>query len=99
MKTVFDLATREELIILFGDLKDSEEKNAELIESHRQGICGNESYNKFNLAMLFSLRGDEMKANEIAESIADFGYRYTALDLINGTCKLRREYAEKNEKK
>lgn len=74
IKTIFDIATEEELLALFGNPKKVEEFAALTLRSADVNLAC--------FAMLFKLRGDEKSANYYAMHIQDHTARVNTFELI-----------------
>jgi len=71
METVFDLATPQELVELFGEDFDDADG-----EYHRQCAIEDADYGLALFASLYSIRGDMARADAYAERIQDVQRRF-----------------------
>ena len=75
MVTVFELATPEELVGLFGKEGPNLPEHLCDYKLERQGVIEDSDYNFAKLASLYAMRGDMRQADEYIAQIQDIGRR------------------------
>lgn len=81
MDSVFDLASREELVDLLGDLKHP--GDAELFDHERELVRADPDYGLSLLACLHAMRGDLARADKVLADIRDEQARLDTTLLIH----------------
>ena len=82
METVFDLATPEELVCLFGEDDPDLPENLREYKSERQSALKNADTNFRLLASLYDIRGNKQKADECIAKIQDDDLRMSTVLLL-----------------
>ena len=82
METVFDLATPEELIDLFGEDDPDLPEDLREYKHERQYVLEDADYNFSMLAELYDIRGDKQKADECIAKIQDDDLRMSTVLLL-----------------
>ena len=82
METVFDLATPEELIDLFGEDDPDLPEDLREYKLERQDVLKDADYNFSTLAGLYAMRGDKERADECIAQMQDMEHRRSTARLL-----------------
>jgi hypothetical protein len=83
METVFDIATPEELIDMFGEDEPDLSEKFRNYALERKAVLEDPDSNFLNLALLYAGRGDLKKADEYLARIQDEGERFDCSLIIH----------------